>query len=562
MALASTITNGALAPLTELIITAFRALDRVPWSSLPAAASTRTVVARILSWGMLAAAGYMALRVYRAVLWVPPAMRHLPRVTPWTTVRVMISSNNIVAALERQFEVITRDARRHGLTVTESVPAIWAAWMFGKWTVMVTHPDDARTVLTQGVDVFDKPVFPAAPLLLGNSNIVFSPHEDWKRHRKVVNPAFRRGWTTTLFGDLGRQLFVRLDDATARGTAVDVKFWMSRLTLEAIAIAAFGEPFNALKEADSPMLKAFEAMVLNGTNPLVVFARPIAKLTPMWAELKQQVDTFNQHLLAIIARKEAVLKARKASGQVASIDDMDLLDLMVDAAEQEGDYTREDMRNDTVVFFLAGHDTTTTALTAAIYLLGMHPEAQQRARAEVLAVLGYPSTDLPAAEFPSPTNAEITHMPYLTAVIKEAMRLYPSIPHIPPRVTTSTVTLRDGTTLPPGSRVMVAAAAMHRAPWLWDRPNEFDPDRFLGIDADAMHASAHDFKWIPFGAGQRVCLGQAMAIMEMRVVLAMVLARYEWTVAGDDEALHGTPRTSRAGMVQIRDVQIAFKRLA
>ncbi|KNE65970.1 hypothetical protein AMAG_10253 [Allomyces macrogynus ATCC 38327] len=469
--------------------------------------------------------------------------------------------NNIVAALERQFSAIAHDARRRGLPVAESVPAIWAPWMFGKWTVIVTHPEDARTVLTQGVDVFDKPVFPAAPLLLGNSNIVFSPHEDWKRHRKVVNPAFRRGWSAAHFGDLGQQLFVRLDDAAARGDAVDMKFCMSRLTLEAIAISAFGEPFNALKDANSPMLKAFEAMVANGMNPLVVFARPIAKLTPMWAELKQQVDTFNLHLLTIIARKEAALKARKASGQAASIDDMDLLDLLVDAAEQEGDYTHEDMRN-AVVFFLAGHDTTTTALTAAIYLLDMHPEAQQRARAEVLAVLGCPSTDLSAADFPSPTSAETARLPYLTAVIKEAMRLYPSIPHIPPRVTTSTVTLRDGTTLPPGSRIMVAAAAMQRAPWLWDRHNEFDPDRFLGIDADAMHASAHDFKWIPFGAGQRVCLGQAMAVMEMRIVLAMVLARYEWTVAGDDEALRGTPRTSRAGMVQMRDVQIMFKRLA
>ncbi|KAJ3376010.1 hypothetical protein GGF31_000076 [Allomyces arbusculus] len=490
-------------------------------------------------------------------------MRHLPRVTAWQSLRSLTQSTDLVTALQKQIVDAVQNARDRGILLSgkdAAVPPVWASWVFGDWSVVVANPADVRAIVTQ-LDAFDKPVFSPLPELLGKTNIVFSPMREWKHHRKVVNPAFRRGWSTKLFGNLGRQLLVHLDDAAARGSPVVVDHWMRRLTLDAIALGAFGQSFNGLTDPDSTLFNDFETMMEAALSPAIALDLTFVQWTPMYKRLQRQMNKFNAFILDLVDRKLAALKARKAAGLVANEQDMDLLDFMVEAADGDTEYTREDLRSDTVIFFVGGHDTTSNALTAAIYFLGRHPEFQERARAEVLSVLDDVHPMCSANTFPYLTNEQVTLLPYVTAVIKESLRLYPSIPSIPPRVTTTTVTLQDGTVLPPGTRVVASTMALHRSPALWgDDADEFRPERFLEVDADKMHAGAHGFKWVPFSAGQRVCLGQSFSVMEQRVVLALLLARYEWTIVGDAEAMKGMPRTTRGGLMQMVGVEAMFKR--
>ncbi|KNE59345.1 hypothetical protein AMAG_03643 [Allomyces macrogynus ATCC 38327] len=372
---------------------------------------------------------------------------------------------------------------------------------------------------------------------------------EWKHHRKVVNPAFRRGWSTTLFGNLGRQLLVHLDDAAARGSPVVVDNWMRRLTLDAIALGAFGQSFNCLADPDSTLFNDFEAMMEAALSPAIALDLTFVQWTPMYKRLQRQMDKFNAFILDLVDRKLAALKARKAAGLVGNELGMDLLDFMVEAADGDTEYTREDLRSDTVIFFVGGHDTTSNALTTAIYFLGRHPELQERARAEVLSVLDdvHPTC--------SANGVPVLSRPGFALALRDAHSEHPA------RVTTTTVTLHDGTVLPPGTRVVASTMALHRSPALWgDDADAFRPERFLDVGSEKMHAGAHGYKWLPFSAGQRVCLGQSFSIMEQRVVLAMLLARYEWAIVGDAEAMRGTPRTTRGGLMQMVGVEAMFKR--
>ncbi|KAJ3364813.1 hypothetical protein GGF32_000990 [Allomyces javanicus] len=511
----------------------------------------------------LAAVLYVAARLYVAVIRVPPALRHLPRLTAWQAMQALLQSPDLVTAQRKQLAAVVQDACDRGipLAANSAVPPAWASWLFGQWAMVVANPDDVRAILMQ-LDAFDKPVFAPLPALFGEQNLVFSPTAEWRHRRKVVNPAFRRGWSTSLFGDLGRQLLVHLDDAAARGTPVLINYWMRRLTLDAIALGAFGQSFHGLTDPNSAVVRDFEAMMENALSPLAALGPSYVQWTPMYVQLRQQVDKFNAFIFDLVDRKLTALKERKAAGLVASEQDMDLLDMMVEAADGDAEYTREDLRSDTIVFFVGGHDTTSNALTAAIYLLGRHPGAQDRARAEVLAALDIVHPMCPATDFPYLTNDQITsRLPYLTAIIKETLRLYPSIPSIAPRISTTTVTMSDGTVLPPGTFVVASTMAIHRSPALWgDDVDAFRPERFMDVDCEKMHAGAHGFKWVPFGAGQRVCLGQSFSIMEQRVVLAMLLERYKWSVVGDAEAMRGMPRTTRGGLMQMVGVEVMFKR--
>ncbi|KAI9179058.1 hypothetical protein H9P43_005720 [Blastocladiella emersonii ATCC 22665] len=177
----------------------------------------------------------------------------------------------------------------------------------------------------------------------------------------------------------------------------------------------------------------------------------------------------------------------------------------------------------------------------------MRPEIQHEARAEMLNIIGDVDKGTTTAEFPFPTNDEQSRMIYVTAIIKETMRLYPSVPAMPMRELMEPVMLSNGLRLPKGGIVASDVYAVQTAREYWgDDAAEFKPERWLANEdkVRAMNPSAHDYKWGPFGGGQRVCLGQSFSIIEQRVILSMLLLRYDWTVTGNRAALAGVPDTT------------------
>jgi cytochrome P450 len=171
----------------------------------------------------------------------------------------------------------------------------------------------------------------------------------------------------------------------------------------------------------------------------------------------------------------------------------------------------EEVRDQLMIFMFAGHDTTATALTFAMHLLGHHPWVQRRAHDEVRAVLA----DRPV------TADDVPRLPYVAQVLKEAMRLFPSAYGMGRRVADGDQV--DGYLIRPGSEVGVYPWATHRHPRHWDDAERFDPDRF----APDRESKRHRYAWFPFGGGPRACIGAQFAMVEATTVLATVLRQYE-----------------------------------
>ena len=190
-----------------------------------------------------------------------------------------------------------------------------------------------------------------------------------------------------------------------------------------------------------------------------------------------------------------------------------------------------------MIFLLAGHETTSTALTFTYHLLGRHSDEQERVRAEVDAVL----------DGRAPTVADLPALERTTMAIKEAMRLYPPayalgrLLHVDEEI--------GGYRIPAGANVLVSQWATHRHPEFWRDPERFDPSRFSA----ELEAERHPYAYFPFGRGPRSCIGSYFAMLESVVAVAAVLQRYRIVSETERVALDTHGITLRpAGAVPLR----------
>jgi cytochrome P450 len=239
----------------------------------------------------------------------------------------------------------------------------------------------------------------------------------------------------------------------------------------------------------------------------------------------EQTRQFEAALAVIHNRVERMISDRRASGSRP-----DLLSMLLDARDESGNRMSDrQVRDEVVTLFIAGHETTATALAWTLYLLGRNPEAYARARAEARAVPG-----------PTVEARDLPNLGYCLRVFKEAMRLYPPI-YFFGRQATADVTI-GGYDLPRGQVVLVSSYALHHRAEIWPDPERFDPSRFEHAAEEKRHRQAY----LPFSAGPRTCIGNLFALMEGPIVLATILRRVDLelaspgVIAPDD--LHATLR--------------------
>jgi len=180
----------------------------------------------------------------------------------------------------------------------------------------------------------------------------------------------------------------------------------------------------------------------------------------------------------------------------------------------------EQARDEAMVLFLAGHDTTAAGLTWLWYVMGSYSEIQRRTQAEVDRVL----------ENKTPCFADAAKLPYLNAVIKETLRLYPPAIGIFSREAREQIEL-GGYEIPAGSIVYAFSYVTHRDQRWFAEPERFDPERFLG----EKEKTVSPFAYFPFGAGPRACIGAQFALTEMTLVAACLLQRFEFSPRPGDE---------------------------
>lgn len=189
------------------------------------------------------------------------------------------------------------------------------------------------------------------------------------------------------------------------------------------------------------------------------------------------------------------------------------LDMLLKTTDDEGNtMSHRDIQEEVDTFMFEGHDTTAAAMNWALHLLGSHPEAQRKVHQELDHVFG-------TSERPINTE-DLKKLRYLECVIKEALRLFPSVPFFARTICQDT-SIR-GFTVPKGSTVVIVTYALHRDPRYFPEPEEFRPERFLPENSTGRPAYAY----VPFSAGLRNCIGQRFALMEEKVVLASVLRSF------------------------------------
>ena len=295
------------------------------------------------------------------------------------------------------------------------------------------------------------------------------------------------------------QMLQRWRPIAATGEALDVASEMMRLTFTIVGRALFG----ADVAHDVEEVERASAVVLKHTY------RRLEHLFdwPLWLPTPGNLH-FRRERRALDAVVQRIIRRRGQDTGTPS----DLLTLLLCRARRGDGRTMsaEQVRNESITLLLAGHETTANALAWTWYLLSKHPEAARRLRAEVCALLG----DRP------PTFDDLSKLPYTTAVIQESMRLYPPIWVVERRV------LADdsigGHPIPAGSTVAFSPYVSHRHPDFWPNPEGFDPDRF----SPEQSSRRPPYAYVPFGGGQRLCIGNHFAMMEAQVIVAMVARAY------------------------------------
>ncbi|MFE9835614.1 cytochrome P450 [Streptomyces sp. NPDC005551] len=335
-------------------------------------------------------------------------------------------------------------------------------------------------------------------------------HEpNWQLAHDVLAPGFSReameGYHPMMLA-VTERLTDRWDREAAAGHAVDVPGDMTKLTLETIARTGFGHDFGSFERSrPHPFVDAMVGALTHAQRRNVVPA-PLAPVLLRRASRRNEadMDCLNRTVDAVVAAR------RTASG------DGDLLDRMLETAHpRTGErLTPENIRRQVITFLIAGHETTSGALSFALHYLSRHPDVAARARAEVDRVWG---------DTARPGYDQVAKLRHVRRVLDEALRLWPTAPAFAREARQDTV-LGGVHPMRQGAWALVLTAMLHRDPEVWGTDaGRFDPGRF---DAKAVRARpAHTFK--PFGTGVRACIGRQFALHEATLVLGLLLRRYE-----------------------------------
>ncbi|KAL6839442.1 hypothetical protein ACP4OV_030712 [Aristida adscensionis] len=388
----------------------------------------------------------------------------------------------------------------------------------------VADPELVREVLLTRADAFDR--YEAHPVVrqLEGDGLVSLHGDKWALHRRVLTPAFYPDNLNLLAPHVGRSVAAlaerwRAMAATGGEVEVDVAEWYQAVAEEAITRATFGRSYDsgrAVFRMQARLMafasEAFRKVLVPGYRFL-----PTEKNRQSWS-LDREI---RRGLITLIGRRseeaeeedDAALNGKDGNGF------RDLLGLMINAGGKKAAAAPampvEDMLEECKTFFFAGKQTTTNLLTWATVLLAMHPDWQDRARREVLAVCGG------AGELPS--KEHLPKLRTLGMILNETLRLYP------PAVATIRRAKRDVTlghlSVPRDTELLIPIMAIHHDPELWGADaTRFNPGRFAD---GASRAAKHPMAFIPFGLGPRMCIGQNLALLEAKLTLVILLQKFE-----------------------------------
>ncbi|XP_078605341.1 cytochrome P450 4F4-like isoform X3 [Branchiostoma floridae x Branchiostoma japonicum] len=353
---------------------------------------------------------------------------------------------------------------------------------------------------------------------LGNG-LIMSTGDVWKVHRRLLTPAFHFDILkqyVSVYNRAAEHMMEKLSTFTGREDSFEMFHQASLCTMEVILQCAFsgGEMSEQTKNEYVEAVKRIGILqVERNFNPLYMVFDTIFYLSPGGREFLRLCDFVHDTGGSIIKRRRQELEHN--SEILAEKKRLDFIDILLMARDEDGrGLTDLEIREEVDTFLFAGHDTTASTLSWALYSLAQHPHHQDKVREEVDQLLAGREEDTIQWE-------DLHKLPYLTMCLKEAMRLHSPVPFISRTVTEDTVI--DGVHIPEGSYIGIHLFALHHNPDIWgDQHMDFDPSRFHPDRMKDMDSHA----FMPFSAGQRNCIGQNFALNEEKVILARLLHKF------------------------------------
>ena len=409
---------------------------------------------------------------------------------------------------------------------------------------LVNDPPSVKRLLIDDVDVFPKHPYTLWILepLIGRA--IFSVNGDeWSRQRRLMDQAFQAAQLRRVFPQMQGAVEAMVDrieqDLHSNGNSlvsVDVDQEMTLVTADVIVRTILSRPLEG-REAKS-VFDAFSRYQRRAGQALILrFLRLPQKQLQLY--LGRHARTIRQWI------DDAIRDRLQASTPYQA----DLLQALIDAHDSQtnSSFSREELLDQVCFLFLAGHETSASALGMATYLLATIPDAQLKMRSELRNVLGDRHGPL--------TYDDLRRMPYATAVFNETLRLYPPVTFFIREAQ------REGQILdrrcPLRSLTTISPWVVQRQEGQWPNPHAFSPDRFLQDAASSKERQLARDAWLPFGLGPRKCPGAAFALQEAVLVLAELVRRYELS----PEVGHHPELVARLTLRSKNGIRVRLRRL-
>ncbi|KAI9256691.1 cytochrome P450 [Sporodiniella umbellata] len=397
------------------------------------------------------------------------------------------------------------------------------------WTIHIANSTAARVVLMKSESnpkshEWLHNLGPNSPFyrLLGDDNVGINNGKDWKRQRKVMNPAFHRTMPIIAMASLLPSLFnmIELHDG-----AIPIQVFMRDYTLDVLGVTIFGFNFNSMSGGSTEWKKVYTMVSEALADPLFNIMGRFSFLLRLIPEKRKQLEAVSKlsGLLNRVAeqRRQEVQKGLyidKPNGE------KDLVTLMLEAEQSSGGFLSSiELQHNIAGLFLAGHETTAHTLSFCFYHLAKNKNVQEKLRQEIISILGDGLDDK------VPTVEQLKEMKYLNLVLKENLRHNGPADSLIPRITTENIHI-ENTLIPKDTIVNIDIYAIHHDPEIWENVEQFIPERF---EKGGEHDNHEGLTWLPFSTGSRQCIGMNFSLNEQRLVVATMVRRYEISISKD-----------------------------
>jgi len=336
------------------------------------------------------------------------------------------------------------------------------------------------------------------------SGLLTSDGPYWLQQRRLIQPGFHRkklaGLTETMQLEVS-QFCDRLEKTISEKEELDIAPLMMEIAFRVVAKSLFGTNLedDKIKTLSHCISTVQEFFIKEIRQPYLKW----------WYQISGQIT---QHKNLVEDAKQLILEGIVERQQSNENHD-DLLDMLLDVRyEDTGEgMTEKQLLDESLILFVAGHETSANALAWTLYLLSQHPEVAEKLRIERNTFV----------KNNNPSFTELAQMKYTLQVVQESMRLYP------PAWITERVALEDdevnGWFIPKGAAVIAFIHGVHHAPNLWEDPEKFQPDRFN----ETNRKNKVPFDFMPFGGGPRLCIGNNFALMEMQLIVSEIIHRFD-----------------------------------